>query len=120
MVNGKSFGSGVVLMGMLVVEVQPLFTIFHGLEASFIAVNLVAPCMLCVIVVLVTTAITIDLSSLSLLLGCACSCWLDIIVFFSLGLCMGLSVLSSIACGAFVVLFFLLFGSQIHIGVAVG
>jgi len=104
--NGKSFGNGVVLMGMPVVEVRPLFTIFQGLKAGFVAVDLVFACMLFVIVVLFATAVAIDSSSLSLLLVCARSCWLDIIAFrFVFALCLGLLLLSTITGGACVVLF---------------
>jgi len=99
-VNGKSFGSGVVFIGMPVVEVQPLFTVFHGLKAGFVAVDLVFA-VLFVVVVLLATAVAVDSSSLSLLLDCARSCLLDVIVFlfvFALGLCLSLLALSGAAC----------------------
>jgi len=63
-VSGKSFSNGVVLMGMPVVEVQALFTIFHGLKDSFVAVvDLEFPFVLCVIIILFVTAVTVDSSS---------------------------------------------------------
>jgi len=102
-VSGKSFGNGVVLMGMPVIEVWALFTIFHGLNDGFVAVvDWVFPFMLCVVVILFVTAITIDSSLLSLLLVFIHSCWLDGIVFWLAleGLDMVLSVLSLFACGA--------------------
>jgi len=99
-VKVKSFGSGVKLMGMPVVEVRPLCAIFHGLKASFVAVDLLVPCV-CVVVVLVATAVAADLLSLSLVLVCARSCWVDIIVLFCLLChCMVMSMLSTGACVA--------------------
>jgi len=76
--------------------------------------------VLCVIIVLFATAIAIDLSSLSLLLVFACSCWLDVIFCWLAlgGLDMVLSVLLLFTCGACGC--FLLFGSWVCIGVSIG
>jgi len=66
--SGKSFGKGVVLMGIPEVVVLALLAIFHGSnEGLGVTIGEGVAFKLAVVVVLVATAIAVDALSLSLL-----------------------------------------------------